>query len=180
MKIDRDALVPWFILASSLVALAYSLRALYDLHLSAWRLRGRGAVILSLLFTLFTGFMCSGYATSLHTSMLLARTNVASARLRELAKACIAYSDDHGEPLLPPHLAVVVLTKTIDPKSLLDPNARIHNPPLDAATIAAAPDWRSLAPAVDAHCDFVYVGAGLPNNIDSSRSLLYSKGRAQK
>jgi hypothetical protein len=103
-----------------------------------------------------------------------ARVVGAESNMRGILMACRLYADDYNE-ILPPHLAAAITGGYgITPLMLHDP--RSQTPPLTLpAGIAEAKgggaDWHAIAPAVDANCYFLYLGAGL-NSTDADPRLI--------
>ncbi len=93
-----------------------------------------------------------------------------ASNMHQIYLACVIYATEY-ETHYPPHLAAA-LPELVSPSCLVE---RGHTPP----TVPPSFDpkaWRSLVPEVDAHCDFVYVGADLPPSdaiADSSAIILF-------
>jgi len=92
-----------------------------------------------------------------------------------IAQAAIVYSADNADKM-PEHLAQLVAGGMISPKSLV--TKRSGTQPLvltPEQQKAAEKDWHTIEKLVDEHCDFVYLGKGTTNTIDSSVILIYTK-----
>lgn len=95
----------------------------------------------------------------------------------KIAEACRDYAGRHS--LYPEHLAVLVAEGAIATEDLLDPFSRTKKATLPAGI--GAGDWRKVQALIDAHCDYVYIGAGLPDaTVEPDVILLYDKPIAQR
>ncbi len=116
---------------------------------------------------------------SLGRARELANRTADAANITGMCKACVVYSQDHGDQM-PVSLAELVADGSISPKSLVAKWS--GTPPLtiseeESKRMAAAGEngWKVIEREVDAHCDYVYLGKGTKNSTDASQVLMYDK-----
>ena len=98
-----------------------------------------------------------------------------AANARGICQASCVWAADHRD-ILPDHLGQLLAANYISRKQLLCK-------PFTTAPVSLTPelleksksDFAAFAQEVDAHCDFVYLGAGLTNQVASDLVLLYQK-----
>jgi hypothetical protein len=89
----------------------------------------------------------------------------------KIAEACRSYAAKHGS--YPPHLAVLIAEGTISAEDLLDPFSHTTAAVVPSGCVPA--DWPKLVPVIDTHSDYIYVGAGLPEDPNTEVIILYDK-----
>ena len=110
---------------------------------------------------------------SLQRARTFAQRAEEQSRMHQIAMACTVYSSEY-DGAFPPHLAAVVASGIVDPKMLV---ARGHTA-MSMPPASDPRDWRTIAPAIDADCQFVYTGADLRESRIrdlTSTIVLYSK-----
>lgn len=161
---------------SSLVVLILSLRA------RTRRVRALLLLVCNGLPALALFFFMSHYAEWL-SKPLLDRRALAAQRMTRVESACISYAERHWDDQgahFPPHLAALIAGGYLNADDLIDPASSTMPAKVPPGLVEA--DWPRIAADIDAHSDFVYLGAdwvrdGALNQNQGSLILLYSKAR---
>lgn len=112
---------------------------------------------------------------SIGRSREMAHRSVDAANLTGIAKASIVYANDHNDKL-PEHPAELVALGMISPKILIRPGSGTTPAQFTAEQSAGmAQDWHLIEQTIDAHCDYIYFGKGMPNSMDSTACLIMTK-----
>ncbi|HVX86455.1 MAG TPA: hypothetical protein VH253_16855 [Phycisphaerae bacterium] len=123
--------------------------------------------------TLIAGLASAFVGPSLSQSAEAARRSADAANARSIATACILYANQHMDQF-PDSLAPLLASGDLPPKALLLTGS--STPPLTPDQITAmAP--AALSAALAGHCDFVYLGTGMPSTSDNNMVLLYERPR---
>lgn len=162
--------LPWVILRRYEYAKVFGFLAIvvfvssgivFVLSLKAKQRRMRAVVLLlvNILPALALFFFMSHYAEWL-SQPILDRREVAERRMDEIVTACHNYAERHADAEgahYPPHLAALVAGGYLLPEELIDPASSTTPAKVPAGLVEA--DWPRIAADIDAHCDFVYLGA---------------------
>jgi hypothetical protein len=112
---------------------------------------------------------------SLGRARELANRAADGASLTGIAKAANLYGAENNDAL-PPHMAVLLINGWVSPKGLVSRSSNTKPLELTPQQLdAAKTDWKTIAPLVDAHTDFIYVGAGMHNDVDATIPLVFSR-----
>lgn len=95
--------------------------------------------------------------------------------LNAVGKAAFLYSTQHDNRF-PEHLAELVAAGMLDPKDLVRPGSGTEPATFTPEQVAAGrQDWHAIEQIVDAHCDYLYLGAGTTVDADTRGVLALTK-----
>jgi hypothetical protein len=111
----------------------------------------------------------------LERAQSLANKAISAANLRGLSQSCIVWANENNDAM-PDHFGRLLIENQISPKQLVVKGS--GTAPLEITPQMlekAKTDFAAFAAEVDKHCDYIYLGKGATDTIDSSVALAYEK-----
>ncbi len=121
-----------------------------------------------------SAFVIAALLPAMAKARELANRTVSAVNERSIVQSCIIYAQVHAQKF-PPNLATLVASGQITPTTLLAPDS--GTTPANVAGLMGSPmrNVRLIAARLRGHCDYIYAGTGMMNDVNSSAIVVYER-----